>query len=495
MVALREEFALLKLPKMSSYVLIVIFVSAIFVISIAGTIYSYYLIPRPAYLRILHTYSHQMVSEVASDFKTWYKENYGRSIEVTMALSDPQTAYKKVTALYINPEAEIWWGGPLSLFEKAYDSLVPYNSTYKSEINATCQFCPLMDLSHSTPYWYAASLYGLGVMYNENALRSLNLLVPQTWADLLKEEYEGGITMVDPTKSEFTQPFITLIIQSKNWIKGWEFLVRLSTFIKKYDNNEDDSALKVASGYMLLAILPDFYAYDKIVIYPKLNFTYLNATVLQPDPIAIIARGTYLDEARAFIDYVLTQRAQSIIGKYRLPIRQDVTPSSPRINPFAPNFPYIHNYNKTFQEIGKEIVKDYYQAWIAERHEEIKTAWKEIADANKTKHVNLNATHYYNLAWNNFTYVGYYNRTEIDTIYNKTRGWTENTTSYITEWRNASTNTYHNAIENAKKSKQAARTSSSDLMQRNSEFYEALYAKEVSFRPPSKNKRIFPNII
>jgi len=457
------------LRKLSTYALTVIFVIAIFGVGIAATVTYYYTIIHPTHLRILYVDSSQLANEVTNDFKTWYQERYGRPIEVTLTLTDPQTAFQKAAPIspYAEPEAEIWWGGPLSLFEKARDRLLPYNSTHKNEINATCHFCPLMDLNQSTPTWYAASLYGLGVMYNEYALSLYGLPTPQSWTDLLKEEYEGNISMAEPTKSESTLPLIMLTLQSimptnggvQNWTQGWEFLVRLSAFVKEYDDSETYSALKVAAGYTPLVVLPDFYAYDKMMTYDNhVNFTYLDATVLQPDPVAIIKRGTYLNEAKAFIDYLLTERAQSIIGKYRLPIRQDATISSPRINPFASNFPSIRGYNATFQEIGKEIVKDYYQAWITEKHELIKTAWKEIKEANKTLAVNsnVNATYYYRLAWNNFTYAGYnMSRAEVDTIYNKTEGWTQNQESYMQKWRNTSTQAYSNAAKNAIKSKEA----------------------------------------
>jgi ABC-type Fe3+ transport system substrate-binding protein len=452
MVALREVPLLkLKLLKLSRFAWIAITIVAIFAVGIVATGYYYYVIPHPTHLRILYTHSDQMVSAVVNSFTDWYEEQYGRPIEVTFTLTDPQSAYETVTNLHQYPEAEIWWGGPLSLFEEAeaYGSLLPYNSTQKSEMNTTCRSCPLMDLNQSTPRWYAASLQALGVMYNETSS-----LKPQTWADLLKEEYEGNLTMVDPTESEFTQPFIMLMLQSKNWTEGWEYLVRLSAFVKEYDDTETTSVLKVASGYLPIAIVPDFYAYDEIqelgqIGIHSLNFTYLNATVLQPDPIAIIARGKYIEEAKAFIDYVLTEQAQSIIGKYCLPVQPNATVTPPRINPFASNFPSVHNYNKTFEEIGNDIVKDYYKIWITDQESNIKTAWKEIEEANKT-------SPYYDPAWKNFTMAGYYvNRSQIDTIYNETNGWTETTLveSYMNNWSNASTNAYTNAIEDAEEAR------------------------------------------
>lgn len=440
----------LKRLKLSRFAWITIAIVAIFAVGIAATGYYYYVIPHPTRLRVLYTHPDPMIRDVVNNFTEWYKERYGRPIEVTFTPTDPQSAYETVTYAPRKPEAEILWGGPLSLFEEASDSLLPYNSTQKSEMNATCHSCPLMDLNQSTPRWYAASLHALGVMYNETSS-----LKPQTWADLIEREYEGNITMVDPTESEFTQPFIMLMIQSQNWTEGWKYLVRLAAFVKDYDNAETTSVLKVASGYLPVAIVPDFYACDKIQelehigIY-SVNFTYLDATVLQPDPIAIIKRGKYLDEAKAFVDYVLTKRAQNIIGKHRLPVHPDATVTQPRINPFASNFPCIPNYNRTFEEVGKQIVKDYYRAWITERHGQepsIRTAWKEIKEANKT-------SPYYDLALNNFTRAGYYmNRTDIDTMYTVTDGWTKNVDSYMDDWRVASRDAYTYAIENAKESK------------------------------------------
>jgi len=456
MVALKEVPPPLKLKrlKLSRFAWITIAVVAVFAVIVAATGYYYYVVPHPTSLRILYTHPDQMVSEVVNGFSDWYEERYGCPIEVTLTPTDPQSAYETVTSLLRGLEVEIWWGGPLSLFEKASDSLLPYNSTQKSKMNATCHSCPLMDLDHSTPCWYATSLHALGVTYNEDVLNELNMLKPQTWSDLLEGQYEGNLTMVDPTESEFTQPFIMLVIQSQNWTEGWEYFVKLAAFVKDYDDAETASVLKVASGYMPIAIVPDFYAYNEIQeleqigIYP-VNFTYLDATVLQPDPIAIIKRGKYLEEAKAFVDYVLTEQVQSTIGKYRLPVHPNATATSPRINPFASNFPGVSNYNKTFEEIGKDIAKAYYQVWITERHDQepsIKTAWKEIKEANKT-------SPYYDLAWNNFTRAGYYiNRNDIDAIYSATEGWIKNVESYMDGWSVASEDAYNYAIENARES-------------------------------------------
>lgn len=453
MVALKEALAKLKLKlnvlKMSKFAWITTIIVAIFAVSIAAASYYYYIVPQPTHLRILYTHPDSMVTDVVNDFKEWYEGKYGRPIEVTLTSVDPQSAYETVTNPYSKPEAEIWWGGSLSLFEKASDNLLPYNSTQKSEINATVYSCSLMDLNQSTPRWYAANLYALGVMYN-----TLEISKPQNWTSLLGEGNEGNMTMVDPTESDFTQPFIMLVIQSQNWTEGWNYLVNISAFVRGYDTNEATSVLKVASGYLPIAIVPDFYAYDRMAIgISNVNFTYLDATILQPDPIAIISRGDYINEAKAFIDYILTQRAQNIIGRYRLTIRSDATVTPPRINPFVSDFPSILNYNKTFEEIGKDIITAYYQVWITERYDQepsIKTAWKEIKEANVT-------SSYYDLAWNNFTMAGSsINRSYVDTIYNVTNGWTETDVveSYLNEWSNASRNAYNNAIENARLSKE-----------------------------------------
>ncbi len=452
------------MTKLTVSTFITIFLAAIFVVGIAATTYYYYGVPHPTHLRFLHTHSGEMVNEMISDFEEWYQQSYGQPIEVTAIHTDPQTAFEKATTELKEAEAEVWWGGPLSLFEEAHGKLLPYNSTHKGEINLTYP-CPLMDLSDNTPQWYAASLYGLGVMYNEHRLDELDLSIPQTWTDLISYRHQRNITMVDPTESEFTSPFIMLTLESRNWTSGWEYLVTLSALIDQYDANEYDSALKVSSDYLPLAVVPDFYVYERMAMnISQINFKYLNETILQPDPIAIISRGPHINEAKAFIDYILTPQAQNIIGKYLLPIRQEATTYPSTHSPFNPDFPHIYKYNETFQE----ITEDYYKTWTTQRHDQIKLAYKEIREANKTKDVNSNATHYFNLAWGNFTHAGYYiNRTQIENLYNATNGWTENVTDYIGrwvdstwvegEWEISSSWAYTNALTNAQKSKQAAK--------------------------------------
>ena len=448
--------------KLSTSVCAVIFLTAIFVIGIAAASYYYYGRPHPTYLRILHTHSDEMVAEIVDGFEQWYQQEYGQPIRVTAIRTDPQTAFEKATTIFRKAEAEIWWGGPLSLFQKAYSRLLPYNSTRKSDINLTHPY-PLMDLNGTTPRWYAASLYGLGVMYNEHLLDELNLSVPLAWTDLTFYEYHGNIAMVDPAASESTSSLIMLMLQSKNWTSGWEYLVTLSTQIDEYDTDERDSALKVSSDYLPFAVVPDFDAYERMAIgIPEISFTYLNSTTLQPDPIAILSRATYIGEAKAFIDYILTLQAQSMIGTYLLPIHPDATSPS-ELSPFDPDFPPIYRYNESL----KETIRDYYSAWITRSHDETRLAYSEIREANMTKDVNSNATYHFNLAWSNFTYLGHYlNRTQIENLYNATDGWTENTTAYTGkfvyskwvegEWGILSKEAYTNALASAQKSKQAA---------------------------------------
>jgi len=443
---------------------IVVVLIGLFVVGIAATTY-YYSIPRPTSLRILHTHSEVMVDEIVRAFEEWYQAQpgYGHPIKVTATHTDPETAYEKATAIFRTAEAEIWWGGQLALFEDAYDRLLPYNSTGKDDSDLTHSFS-LRDTSKSTPRWYAASLYGLGVMYNEHRLQELNLPVPQTWADLTTHDYKGNITMVDPSESELTLPLIMLVLQHKNWTSGWEYLVTLSALIEEYETDELNSALKVSSDYLPLAIVPDFYAYERMALgLPGLQFTYLDGTILQPDPIAILERGVHLTEAKAFVNYILTPEAQNIIGKYLMPMHQNATVFPSEHNPFDPAFPHIYEYNATLHG----IIGDYYRTWIARKLDEIKLAYEEIREANITKDANSNATHYFNLAWKNFTYAGHYQSSiEIENLYNATSNWTEGVAAYIGKWEGskwvegqwgiASALAYTSALTNAQKSRQAA---------------------------------------
>ncbi|UCE29171.1 MAG: peptidylprolyl isomerase [Candidatus Bathyarchaeota archaeon] len=424
--------------KLSVSNIVVIVIAGIFVVSIAAASYQTYVAPHPTYLRILHNQPDQMMNEVVVGFKEWYEH----PIEVTLTRTDPQAAYEMATTPPRTPNAEIWWGGPLSLFEKAGAALLAYNATpfLNGEIDRTCDSCPIVDSSQNTPRWYAGNLYGLGVMYNEDYLSSEGLPIPQVWEDLTLDDYEGNLAMIDPATSELLSPFITLILERENWTNGWEYLVKLSAFIRHYDATETYSTWRVTSNFQPLVIVPDRYAYDAMAkSAAQLSFTYLDATVLQPDPIAIFTNGAYLNEAKAFVDYILTEQAQNIIGKFRLPMHQDAIEFPSEYGPFDQSFPHAEGYNQTLQE----IFGDYYRAWITERHDLIKTAWQKIEQMDKLSHE-------YTLAWNNFTYAGtYVDRSEIEVVYNETDNWTNtrNVTEYMNEWRDTSTIAYLNAAQ------------------------------------------------
>ncbi|NIO38177.1 hypothetical protein GTO27_10835, partial [Candidatus Bathyarchaeota archaeon] len=220
----------------------------------------------------------------------------------------------------------------------------------------------------------------------------------------------------------------------------------LSALIEEYDTNERDSALKVSSNYLPLAVVPDSYAYERVAMnISEIGFTYLDGTILQSDPIAIIDRGIYINEAKAFVDYILTKQAQGIIGKYLLPTHENATNFPSEFSPFDPDFPHIYRYNETLTE----IIGGYYESWITEKHTQIKNAWSEIREANVS-------SPFYRLAMSNFTYAGHYiDSSEIGVIFIETDGWTndEKVTLYLNEWRDASSRAYAKAIENAEKAK------------------------------------------
>lgn len=446
--------------KLSRYVRITILLVVIFGASILVAAYSYYFVPQTSQLRILYTHSPKMVEEVVVSFKAWFQEKYGQQIEITTTKTSSQEAYAKAEAWTMDPGADIWWGGPVSFFNTTIADLLQYNSNYKDQINATCRgYSPQMD-NRNPPYWYATSHYGLGIMYNQHALDVLNLNLPSSWNDLLEQKYMEKIAMTAPTNSEFTFQLITLILQSKmqtingtqNWADGWEYLIKLAGSITEYDSNEDDTAFKVSSGYLPLAIVPDFYAFDKMAIpVPDINFKYLDATPLQPDPIAIFKKGKYLNEAKAFVDFVLTQQAQNLIGKHLLPIRSDASTTPPRINPFSLSFPLLTGYNKTFEANMSGIIRDYYSTWITGKQSQVKTMWKGLVEVNERKGNNTQANLYYNLAYGNFTYLErYLNRTYLDKIYNLTNRWTNDVKrqQYITQWTGNCTTRYAYVTQN-----------------------------------------------
>ena len=96
-----------------------------------------------------------------------------------------------------------------------------------------------------------------------------------------------------------------------------------------------------------------------------MGYAYWPTTVI-PDPAAILKGAPNLDEAKLFMDYITSERGQTKVSKYRLPIRQDVTTTDPIPNPFnTAQFPtLVPDYDVGLHNSLFSRIRALYKNWL-----------------------------------------------------------------------------------------------------------------------------------
>lgn len=146
---------------------------------------------------------------------------------------------------------------------------------------------------------------------------------PEGWESLVSPAWKGKIAFADPAE-EGCRAMCTLI-QALDWEPG-------QTVKTLYGNLEgavladfEEVVSAVAEGRHYIGIVPEDYAlkavdegWDLALVYPA------EGTGLQPDGAAMVKNCPHGDNARAFLDFLLSEDVQRLLEQslYRRPVRQ-----------------------------------------------------------------------------------------------------------------------------------------------------------------------------
>lgn len=178
------------------------------------------------------------------------------------------------------------------------------------------------DWSDAEGHYFSTSASALGIAYNTNEVKT----PPTSWADLSKPEFKDQVNIPDPSLSGSALDFMTGYLSVKGE-EGWTlFEDYKANGVALAGANQEalDPVITGAKGVVASAV--DYMTYkakDKgepiDIIYPK------EGTVISPRPAMIMKSSEHVDEAKAFIDYLLSDEAQKLVGDaYLLPGRTDI---------------------------------------------------------------------------------------------------------------------------------------------------------------------------
>ena len=169
---------------------------------------------------------------------------------------------------------------------------------------------------------FGTSASAVGVIYNTMFIDELDA----DWSELASSEYQDKLTVPDPEKSGSFKDFIAAYMESteNNW-DTWEQMSENGMVVASTNKAALESVITGEKEILVAGV--DYNAYTSIENGEPLDFYYPESgTVINPRPAMILKTSKNVDNAKAFIDYLLSDEAQQMVAdSYLLPGRSDIT--------------------------------------------------------------------------------------------------------------------------------------------------------------------------
>ncbi|WP_270167786.1 ABC transporter substrate-binding protein [Paenibacillus sp. SYP-B4298] len=206
-------------------------------------------------------------------------------------------------------------------------------------------------------HYFSYSASALGIVYNTKLVQT----PPASWAELGQAQWSGQVNIPDPSLSGSALDFISGYL-SESGEEGWKLFEQFKqNGVAMAGANQEALDPVITGAKSIVAAGVDYMAYKAKakgepvdIVYPK------EGTVISPRPAAIVKSSPHVDNAKAFMDYLLSDEAQQLVAEaYLLPGRQDIQAKD------RTNAADIKTYNVNWQ-------------WMKEHSEEVATRFTQL---------------------------------------------------------------------------------------------------------------------
>jgi ABC-type Fe3+ transport system substrate-binding protein len=324
-------------------------------------------------------------------FETYKKTFEARHRGIRVVINSKQTnagvTYLRETRA--KPEADIFWVSAPDAFqtldsEGLLEKYAPPKEIM-ARIPAKIGNFPIHDPDGK---YFGFAISGYGLMWNKNYLKAHKLPAPREWTDLVNPRYYNHLIISAPSRSGTTHLTVETILQAYGWEKGWALLLNAGGNMGSITERSFGVPEAVISGQYGIGVVIDFFGLSAIASGQPVEFVYPSLTSVVPASVGIVKGGPNPEEARAFVNYLLSEEGQVVLFApeiARLPVIPELYAKAPPNypNPFKQKMGGV-DFNDQISSARRDVVNSLYDHIITFRHKELREAWKSIYTAEQS---------------------------------------------------------------------------------------------------------------
>ena len=250
-------------------------------------------------------------------FADYAREKWNVPVKVSAIPAGTPVAYGRIVEWKGKPEVDIFWGGESALFEKLAEQKLLQKVEISREvweaIPASIGKPRPIPLKDKDGFWVGTALEPYGLVYHPKKIQRLGIPEPREWDDLLNPKLKGEVAQCAPTRSSSSNATYEVILSMYGEDKGWEWLRKLAANTGHFTARSRDVPTVVAKGeYSAGFAVPSYMAFEEKLAGFELKFVAPKNAFVTPEPMAILAGARNPKAARAFIEFLLSERGQKV---------------------------------------------------------------------------------------------------------------------------------------------------------------------------------------
>jgi ABC-type Fe3+ transport system substrate-binding protein len=171
-------------------------------------------------------------------------------------------------------------------------------------------------------YWLGTALSGFGIIFNKDLYAEAGMRTPTAFEDLTDPRLMGLVALADPRQSGSITTTFDSILNKYGWDDGWTMLREMSANTRYFTSAATKPPLDIAAGEAMAGLAIDFYGRTQAqAVTPpgappeasRVGYVDpVGATYIDADPISILRGGPHPELSRRFVEFCMSEQAQSL---------------------------------------------------------------------------------------------------------------------------------------------------------------------------------------